>query len=145
MSGLHLGEALGVPRRWRRTAAWLTVVGCLLPLTAGWLYGVLAVSVLFARAPGLLLLSYTGFACAALGIATLWSVIVPRAVGRLPTQRLRPWQVLGLQSGGAVGLIILVYVAINARHSELGSGLLFLTPIAWSLVAALLLAVEADE
>jgi hypothetical protein len=145
MSNVHLGEALGVPLRWRRVAAWLTLACCLLPLTVGWVIGVQAVTLLFAHAVAWLLLCYAGLACAALGIATLWSTLLPRALGRPPLQRLRRWQVLGLLLGGCAGLVILFLLAINTRLSNLGNVLLSLTPIVWSFIAAVYLAVSTDE
>ena len=158
MSTQCLGQAWGMPPSWRRAAAWLTVVLCLLPLTMALALGV-AVAIGFftdtwARgapraailrelaivAPGFI----AALACAGLGIASLWGTVAPRAFGRAP-RSLHRWQLLGLRLGGVVALVMLTLLIVNDPLSDLGSTVLWLVPIAWSLIAARCLTGESGQ
>ena len=147
-----------MPPSWRRPAAWLTVVLCLLPLSMAWALGIAAAIGFFADtwalgAPRAAILRELGtvapgfiaaFACAGLGIAALWGTVAPRAFGRTLLSLCR-WQLLGLRLGGVVALVMLILLIFNEPLSDLGSTVLWLVPIAWSLIAARCLTGEAGQ
>jgi hypothetical protein len=157
VGGLH---SLGLPRSWRRAAAWLTIAVCLVPLSAGWFLGAWAASGLFVGATlaalrgrlvwgiaasdlGLGILFLIPVAGAGLGVAALWSALLPRALGRPPVP-VRCWQLLGLRLGSLVSAVMLAMLLINDPLSR-WSHLVWLLVLTWSLVAARCLSGESHQ
>lgn len=147
-----------MPQGWRRPAAWLTLLLCLVPLSVGLVMGVVAAVGFFSEAwaggaPRAALLSevstvalpfVAALACAGLGIAALWSTVVPRAIARAPSP-LRGWRLLGLRLGGVVALTLIILLLVNDPLSDIGSVILWFIPTAWSLTVARCLTGEAGE
>ena len=168
MSTQCLGQAAGVPSSWRRPLTWLTIVLCLLPLSAGWFIGAWAASGLLVSAAlsaltghsvwgtsphhlGWGVLFFIPAVAAGLGVAALWSALLPRALGFTSTVPLRGWQLLGLRLGSLVAVVFVAVLLISGalfdtRGALFGySGLMWLVVLSWSLVAARCLAGESHQ
>ncbi len=160
MSSECLGEAIGLSQSWRRPAAWITIVFCLLPLSVGLVYGVLAAcsllhyesqfwayrnSLRIVSDLGLFVAFLSTLVCAGWGLAALWSALVPRVLNRSQSRRLRRWQLLGLRLGGVLALVLLTLIVVNGPGRNWAKFVLWLVPTAWSLLAARCLTGESGQ
>jgi cell division protein FtsW (lipid II flippase) len=83
-------------------------------------------------------------ACAGLGVAALWSTVLPRAVRRVPTTQLRRWQLVGLRLGALVAVVMLALLLFNEPRWRWGT-LAWVLVFAWPLVAARCLTGEVGQ
>ena len=162
MSTQCLGRLAGMPSSWRRTAIWLTIVLCLVPLSAAWFIGAWFASGLLVGATlaavsghmvvwgtsandlGLGVLFFIPAVGAGLGVAALWSTVLPRALGRRPAVSLRCWQLLGLRLGSLVAVVFFGLFIVNGALLQY-SGLMWLLLLAWSLITARCVTGEANQ
>jgi len=115
------------------------VVLCLVPVTAGWAFGVVAavgVAISKAQHSGdailLPLAILAGLACAAFGLGALWSLLLPQALGRGYRAAPREWQSVGLAFGflpGSVGLVLVLAGTLGRPPASLLWAYLFASPI----------------
>jgi hypothetical protein len=106
--------------------AWLEILLCVLPSTAGWAWGFVAAlglcvaSMRASDGPATVLtaLILAGLGCALFGLCSLWSLLLPRALGRHRRRVLRHWHWAGLSAGlvaSGIGLIELLSSSSNER------------------------------
>jgi len=57
-------------------------------------------------------------ACALAGVASLWSVVLPRALGKATSTRLRQWQLVSLRLGVIAASGLLVAAVAGLKESS---------------------------
>lgn len=154
-----LGAGRSTSSQYERPLAWCTIVLFLLPLSAAWCFGLAAAVSFFQSALtasvrrhdflgglsselGLACLCVVALACAAMGLAALSSLLVPRGLGRRSAARMRRWQVVGLHLGVLVSLCLLVVVAAQPWQS---STVVWVLLLAWPIAVAIRLTWESGQ
>jgi len=95
---------------------------CVLPVSAGWAFGLgMTTWAAWNGAVSFAVPIYFGLAGAAYGIAALWAVLLPRALGKSHTLPLLSWHRRGLVWGSTAGLVGLVVVVAGTLGSPPGS------------------------
>lgn len=113
-------------RQGRAFLAWVEILLCLVPASAGWLFGfvltvLMAIKILATGQPGalvLVVLILLGMFAALAGLVVLWRLLLPLALGREKIGPLPHWHVAGLAAGvmaSGVGLILLVMGSLDRR------------------------------
>jgi hypothetical protein len=155
MSAMYVGKYPGEPPTGRGAAS-ASLLLCVLPLSTLWCVGAFYGPSFVVIAPesyvghitplrrvALLLRVVLLLGGSGIGLAALWSALLPRAVHGAPTTGLRRWQLYGLRIGSLAALVVGVGLVAGERFewgAVLGAGF-----FAWPVLVARWLTRESGQ